>query len=555
MQTIRTDEISILDVVSMLWLTTFAKTSDEYWIEENGARTDWRSICVSENFVKDFSGKWRAQWWPFAFVRSFMRLSDADTYVWFEDKFPSVKPKQENWTYKKTVKQVRNELQDLSDTQKEYLKWRWIDYWKVKEFTKNYNWWIACMIHQKNMPVGINARTLSQDHTKRFTALSWYSTAWIYQHNIDRKKKYLYVVEWLIDFLTLRQFETNVIGLKSAESWIDEVIELSKEYEIRIIFDNDDSGTHTKEKLKNIKYKFFNWNSTGEYSGKDINDFYKNIWFDDLIIGYIEWYMIEEVPILSTIDKFRSRQKLIKEQWSLWIKWPYPFFDYTQGIVRKKVYTIGAFSNTGKSKLAYNLASEFLKMWLKVLYVSIEEWEEDMFGNIACAYQNHSLLHLDTIEIKDNNYYNLVLSDTSRKTTDIDIAIKQHKPDIVFIDYVQWLMGKWSSYEKNAEIALSIQTMTIENNITTINLAQLSNSAMKDNITGTNWNIVLLKWAWEYYAASDVIFILARDEQTGQITMKIEKNKLGRRWIMYDVSVAYDRNQFSFKERQEDKNF
>ena len=47
-----------------------------------------------------------------------------------------------------------------------------------------------------------------------FTAYPWLSTNGIYQWQLRQIKDYIYVVEWLIDFLTVRQYETNVVGLK-----------------------------------------------------------------------------------------------------------------------------------------------------------------------------------------------------------------------------------------------------------------------------------------------------------------------------------------------------
>jgi DNA primase len=54
----------------------------------------------------------------------------------------------------------------------------------------------------------------------------------------------------LIDFLSLRQYDTNVVGLKSAESGIEEVVRLSKDFNIIFCFDNDEAGKKTIEKLK-----------------------------------------------------------------------------------------------------------------------------------------------------------------------------------------------------------------------------------------------------------------------------------------------------------------
>jgi len=262
----RCDDIPILDVVDKVWLNSFSKWNDEFGIYEWSERTDWWGIAVDLNIVKDFAWKWRAEWWAFWFVKSYLKLSDHDTFIWFEDKFPSHKPN------KISAISIWNWLKELDDKCKEYLKSRGIEYDKVSDYVKWYNGAIACMVYNWWMPSGINARTLHTDHKKRFTAYPWLSTNWIYQWQLDKSKDYIYVVEWLIDFLTLRQYETNVVWLKSAESGIEDVIRLAREYKIICIFDNDEAGKNTMEKLSSIKYRYFNWNGDDLKWLKDFND-------------------------------------------------------------------------------------------------------------------------------------------------------------------------------------------------------------------------------------------------------------------------------------------
>jgi DNA primase len=75
----------------------------------------------------------------------------------------------------------------------------------------------------------------------------------------------------LIDFLSLRQYDSNVVGLKSAESGIEEIIRLSKDYKIIFCFDNDEAGKKTIEKLKGIKVSLFNPSEFID-GAKDVND-------------------------------------------------------------------------------------------------------------------------------------------------------------------------------------------------------------------------------------------------------------------------------------------
>ena len=73
-------------------ITDFQKNSNEYGIYEWSERTDWRSVATDLNIVKDFTGKWRAEWWPFWFVASYLKKTDHETFLWFEEKYPNNKP-------------------------------------------------------------------------------------------------------------------------------------------------------------------------------------------------------------------------------------------------------------------------------------------------------------------------------------------------------------------------------------------------------------------------------------------------------------------------------
>lgn len=532
---LRTDEANIKEVAILLWFDLFNKWNGEFGIKEKWERTDWRTLNETKNIATDFAWKGRPQWWPFCLVKSYKDFTDHETYLWFEEKFPYLKPKNDSAITK------WYDLQNLDQKQIEYLESRKIQYDKIKDYVKNYQWAIWCLVYSDWIPTWVNARKLSTDHKNRFVAMTWYTTNWIYKWQIDINKNYLYIVEWLIDFLTILQYDTNVVWLKSSDSWIQDCIDLIQKYwfQPKIIFDNDEAWKKTREKFWSMDYTFYDrWDSID----KDVNDLTKR-WN---VMEIINKWMTKQTPILSTIEKFKERQKLIKETGSLWLKWPYEFFSHSMWIVRKKVYTIWAFSNTWKSKLAYNIAAKLLNLWQKIMYVSIEESEEDMFWNILAARENRSLSNMQNIQFNSHDYHNLIVFDNLMDIKSIKEAAAYHKPDMLFIDYAQWLTAPWSAYEANSTIAKWMQRIAIENNCTVFSLSQLSNSTMKDNVTWTSGKIVLLKWAWEYYFASDVIYILARDESDSTLTLKVEKNKLWKRWYIYKVDTDMDKNQFSF---------
>lgn len=538
---LRTNTVPILEVLDKLWYSYFEKWNNEYGIYEWTTKTDWWSANSEKNRVTDFSENWRPEWEARGVVKMHHNYTDdQDIFKWFAENFPSYNTWKEA---KKPVKKIREELHNLSEKQQAYLLSRWIEYQKVQEYVKDYNWAIGCMVYVWITPVGINARRIDWGSV-RFTALAWYETNGIYYWWLDKTKDYVIVVEWLIDFLTLKQYETNVVWLKAINSWFDEIIKLAKTYKIKMVFDNDGKEEQAKKKLQSIKYSFFNWDIVTEnwFTAKDANDLHEIIKEDTITI--ILDNQIEQTPILWTIERYRERQEIIKARWKLGDDWPYPIiYDYTQGIVRWKVYTIGAFSNVGKSKFWYSHVPFFLKQWKKVLYLSLEENELDIFTNIACPMYNHRISDQGNMKVKVSDFENLICIDNCNTLSEIQDIVKLHSPDIVFIDYIQAIFEKWSQYEKGALVALWIQKMAIENNCTIFSMSQLSNTSMSDVNKDLKESTILLKGAWEYYAASDVIMILSRATD-GRMLLKLEKNKLWRRGMIWSMHVWWDTNIF-----------
>ena len=54
-----------------------------------------------------------------------------------------------------------------------------------------------------------------------------------------------------------------------------------------------------------------------------------------------------------------------------------------------------------------------------------------------------------------------------------------------------------------------------------------------------------LKGSWEYFASSDVIFVL-RKWEPWQMELKISKNKFWPNWSEHVLNVDYARNRFSY---------
>lgn len=542
MKTEKIKEIKIIDVMDRLWVEYRSTGAWEYSIVENGDITSGWRFNVNKNIVHDFS-KDRPSGDTFWFVKMYLNISDdKDVFHWFDENFHT------GTDQKKPVSLIWSWLETLQDKHKEYLKSRGIEYEKVKDFVKLYNNGIACLVYEWEIPRGINARTLSTDHNRRFTALSGYSTKWVYKYKLDTNKDYVIVVEGLMDFLSIRQDETNVIGLKSAESGIEDIIKLSEKYKIYYVSDNDEAGKKSLEKLKGIKYKWFD---ISQFDAKDVNELLINGWgaFDlsELIIQYSEYV----APISSTIKKFEKLQQIIMTQGKLWFDWPFEeLYDLCSWVIPWKVYTIGAYSNTGKSKLAYHHIWYFLEQWKSVAMISLEVDEGMCFGNIA---SNRDWIHWsELIKWKKpiyDNYKDLIIRDDLFDLNKIVDFIKWCNCDIVFIDFVQNIHAKGSAYERNALIAQTIQRTAIETNTTIYSISQVSNATGRDLKKDMD-TLPTLKWAGEYYASSDVIMMMNRVDN--KIILHLVKNKYWPVGNKRELWVERGFNRFTLKKEIKD---
>lgn len=253
--------------------------------------------------------------------------------------------------------------------------------------------------------------------------------------------------------------------------------------------------------------------------------------------------------ILNVFSDFEKMKRKLKENWKLWFDWPrYQLYNKCSGVIPWKVYTIWAYSNVGKSKFAYAHVAYFLKLGKKVLFINLEVDAEHCLMNIIQAMYNLSYMDIMNYEITDEtlaDFENLIITDNLYKLDDIVNKIEEEKADVVFIDFVQNIEWKWMwDYEKNATVAKTIQRTAIKTKSTIYSLSQVSNTMWKDI---NNWNLdfISLKWSWEYFASSDVIFILQRVDD--EMIVKIAKNKYWRNWWEYAFAVDFSRNQFTFK--------
>lgn len=166
------------------------------------------------------------------------------------------------------------------------------------------------------------------------------------------------------------------------------------------------------------------------------------------------------------------------------------------GLYKGELTTIAAKSGVGKTALALQILRSCLKQNKKVLLISREMSDVQMFvRNIV------SLTGIDSKTIKnkvfteeqleqiikaigvltDNN--NLFINDNIDRISKIKTRIRQVKPDVVIIDYLQLLTVEKNEGSREREVATlsrEIKNMTLDFKIPIIQLSQL-NDEMKDS--------------------------------------------------------------------------
>jgi KaiC/GvpD/RAD55 family RecA-like ATPase len=209
----------------------------------------------------------------------------------------------------------------------------------------------------------------------------------------------------------------------------------------------------------------------------------------------------------------------------------------TSWIIPWKVYTIAAYSNVGKSRFSYGYVNHFLKQGKKVVFLSLEVDKWLLLQHLMCNKYNVYQQDLTKEMMNIEDYKNLYIFDDLYKLDWIEEIINDFRPDYVFIDFVQNVQVWWQSgYDAMAMVARKIQQLSITTNATIFALSQLSNSVAKD-ISKWQMDFIALKWAWEFVASSDVIFLLRMVDW--QIGLTIAKNKF---WKKPDWEIFFDVN-------------
>lgn len=235
------------------------------------------------------------------------------------------------------------------------------------------------------------------------------------------------------------------------------------------------------ESDEELELKLFNFsNELSKQRSVSVDDKYS---IDDSVIELESW-------IREGVDGLR---------WlSSWIE----FLDWvTWGFQPKRIYRIGAPSNTGKSQLAYGLIRSFLQQGKKVLFFTLENERKTTILNLLSNFQgvnpndivnrkvswDYQLLvpHRDSLFICDDKY-------------DIDAilgTINTIKPDVVVLDHISKIRKKGCQpMEVFRTYADSVQNFVKHVPVIWIDISQLPKNMDEEFLINT----------WSFFGADEL---------------------------------------------------
>lgn len=240
-------------------------------------------------------------------------------------------------------------------------------------------------------------------------------------------------------------------------------------------------------------------------------------------------------PLDIALEQAKKIQEIVKIRWKRWYNWPFKEIDFfTQGIIEGKVYTIWAYSNTWKSQLAYEYVSFFLKEGKKVMFISTETsvWDLYLYITRNLKRQSYNNVINWNFELKKEHLNWFIPFDDVFSLEEIEKKIKEYKPDLVFIDFIQSIQWPWNSdYERMTKLAVWVQRIAIQNNITIFSLSQVNNDSK-------NSTDIILKWSWWLVASSDIILWLFFENWERKL--KIAKNKFWAVWKVFIMNIDFN---------------
>ena len=171
---------------------------------------------------------------------------------------------------------------------------------------------------------------------------------------------------------------------------------------------------------------------------------------------------------------------------------------HTRGFGKGQLITIGAYSGQGKSSIVMQIIKNIYlgphkeninKKQSKILYITREMTKKEVAQRIVLSYCDIGNEKMIENGFNDNDYRKVVntmimleknelyIDQSSSTIFDIQRQVRKIKPDILIVDYLQLLQptdSKSARERQVAELSRALKNMTIDLNMTVIQLSQLA---------------------------------------------------------------------------------
>lgn len=545
------NQIPFEQVFSKLWVKTFYCGFWTKWIYDNWKQTDGWKLNEKENLVNDFSWK-RAKGDVISFIQEFLKIDFQQTLDFCKWNFNIYEEKpMDTFVKRKEFKQI--EPLNTSKNIEKYLSERWINYQKLVNIVKparSKTYWkdvqyngecIACnMMNMKWEQTWVQYRSIDGKafHTDGSDGL-------FFSLNGNKERNYIFIVEWLTDYLSIRQYSELVIWLKSCKTAIDEDFKkfLWEFKKIYLLFDNDEAGKEAKRKFKEQVQSSDIYEI--EWEEKiDVNDLAIELWEET-----IEW--IQSISILTQKKFVKDYSKILsKDEIIEFLPWKYTwwtknldkafwkFNDWTYN-------TITWESQSGKTEFAIFMWNENAKRWKKVVFISLEMTTKDIYKRMAlkkCWLPKEVVDFWLTDEQKNRaNEMVKTLKNLPIKITGIDVeATLANILELIILMKLDWyemfiidsmdmikVDGTDDENKRIWEITKKIKELANKENIQISIIHHFTKWSDKDRKNWDRW-LWALKWSVKVENNSDLVIRVARnisDEEYNSQT-DIEKKEV-----------------------------
>lgn len=220
--------------------------------------------------------------------------------------------------------------------------------------------------------------------------------------------------------------------------------------------------------------------------------------------------------------------------------------DITIGLKKKHNWVIGAYTNTGKTFFAIEIMLNLIQAGHKVLFITLEMPRDEIIERMWYKLNQRNMIEGDILDFLAYNQ-NYEIIDNLYTISDIEtfVSIKQDKPDVVFIDFLQLISSteKGNEYERMTDIARRIQSLAKKEDVCIVSLSQINEESQKSKLSTLGF-----KGSGDIGNAASVGIRLTIEDNENEIVpfiVAIKKNRHGRKAVL-NYEFDKKRNKFIF---------